>query len=364
MHLAGVQKRWSGALVAAVLLWAVPFGSLRASSAAAELDEALVSARGHGRLLVLALVAGAEEAAWARAELARPEWARAIHPHAQVALRADERPSVAVRFGVSRFPLLLVLDGEGRELGRVEGRQPAEALARKVAALLGASKRLRQAAPPLGAEAPEAESLFWEGACLWNGGERALAAERFERVLGMQGSAGAPSTETTAHALELLAEHHLDNGRHADAERCLRKAIETAPAPRAGSRTQLLLAMSLRGQGRLREAAAELEEKARSSPGALLDEELFSLGYLLHQLGDEDAAARRFLECAERYPETVYGRKARRYVKPSPAGAALDAGGRGASPGPRGSTEWSEWSYLKAPSTDFLPANPASTSCQ
>ncbi len=50
-------------------------------------------------------------------------------------LNVDENPATAARFGVQSIPTLLVLEG-GREVDRIVGAQPKEAIARRLAAAL------------------------------------------------------------------------------------------------------------------------------------------------------------------------------------------------------------------------------------
>jgi tetratricopeptide (TPR) repeat protein len=299
---------------------------LGASACAGEIEEALVRARAENRFLVLVLVSGDPgEESWVKDDLSGPEWAESIAPHAYRVARASEHPSLAARFDAATFPQFLLLDGDGREVGRLAGKRPLAELARSFGRMVKAAERCRERDARGNAQPLDIETLFWAGSYSWNRGDRLFAVECFEKVLGKTDDRRI-SVEAYGH----IAQHHLDCGRYAEAEKAFRDALEQAGPEDRPERLALGLSLSLRRQGRIEEAALAIERHAEQRPGAQLGAKaLFTLGYLRNELGDHAAARRHFAACASRFPGTVHGERARRYLGGAAEPPAAEAAGRG-----------------------------------
>ncbi|HVR73322.1 MAG TPA: tetratricopeptide repeat protein [Planctomycetota bacterium] len=292
----------------------LPGGFLLGSQGSRDLDAAIGQARQNDKLLVVVLVERDRRGASPFELLLRqPEWAEAVRSHFHMTVAADKHPSVAARFGATKFPLLVLVDGDGREVSRFEGDQSLEALARQVQCVLEATERFRDSDARLKADPESVDALYWVGRYRWSRGERFQAVECFEQAALLTREKRkhlAPGLE--ADALCHVGEHHLDLKRFAEAESSFRQALQREPTPMTAARATLGLSSSLRRQDRLREAAAELEQHAALGNLALMDQVLFTLAYLQHEIGNRAEAARQFRDCAERFPLTVYGQRAAR----------------------------------------------------
>lgn len=292
-----------------------PGGFLLGAQGSRDLDAAIGQARQNDKLLVVVLVERDRSGASPfESVLRQPEWAKAVRPHFQMTVAADKHPSVAARFGATKFPLLVLVDGDGREVSRFEGDQSLEALVRQVRSVLEATERFRDSDARLKVDPESVDALYWVGRYRWSRGERFQAVECFEQAAMLTKKKRkqlAPGLE--ADALCHVGEHHLDLKRYAEAESSFRQALELGPAPITAARATLGLSSSLRQQGRLREAAAELEQHAALGNLVFLDQVLFTLAYLQREIGNVAEAARHFSDCAERFPLTVYGQRAARH---------------------------------------------------
>ena len=305
-------------LCAALLVSIIGATALKAR-ASQELDEALSRARSGSQFLVVVLIGGVpSEEAWVRGQMGRPEWRRCTHPHAQVVIRGDKSPSVAQRFGATTFPQFILLDAEGREVGRIQGKHPVEVLARRFRSIVEAAERFRsqEARGAQEASDPSPEVLYWIGAYRWNRGDRGLALESFQKVLEVAGRSPDRSRNVLPSALIYVGQNELDQKRYAQAEKHFRRALAAAREEEPAYRATFGLAMSLRRQDRVAEAILVLEEFVTSSKkSSFLDQAHFALGYMQLEAGRGEEASRHFRTCASRYPLSLYGQRAKRYLQ-------------------------------------------------
>ncbi len=316
-----VERKTSGRCLAlaTLALFAAGFGSAGATGADGGFEETLRRARLENRLLVVVLVGrSGADTSWVRAELTRPEWTEAVRPHAQVILPAEESPSVAARLAATEFPQLILLDGEGREAGRMKGKQPVEVLAKKLRRLVEAAERFRQSEATLKANPLDPEALFWVGTYRWNRGDRFLAVECFQSLLDLGRGPAVVDRENLSAALRHLAQHRLDCGRLEEAEDFFRRALSSTRDEDHASSAALGLSMCLHRQARVLEAIQVLEERFTGTRRqAFLDQALFTLGYLYHEIGNREKASRYFDACREKFPDGLYGERSSRYFAPS-----------------------------------------------
>jgi tetratricopeptide (TPR) repeat protein len=235
-----------------------------------------------------------------------------------VILPAEESPSVAARVAATEFPQLILLDGEGREVGRMKGKQPVEVLAKKLRRMVEAAERFRQSEATLKANPLDPEALFWVGTYRWNRGDRFLAVECFQSLLDLGRGPVAVDRENLSVALRHLAQHRLDCGRLEEAEDFFRRALSSARDDEHASSAAMGLSMCLRRQARVLEAIQVLEERfTQARVHAFLDQALFTLGYLYHEIGNREKASRYFGACREKFPDGLYGERSSRYFAPS-----------------------------------------------
>lgn len=300
---------------------------LAASSDRRELDAVVARARADGAPYVVAILVEGREGAesWARELRESPGWRDSLPPDLpSVVVRVDRSPSVAARFGGTRFPMCLLLDSEGREVGRLQGQGDAGAVAESLGDLLetarGQASRLRV----LEGNPEDVEALFGVGLYRWNRGERRLAAGYFRKILEIVGRAPPDGSEAEPQGPRrgllasthcYVAEEEIEAGSAESAEGHFRKALELAPEPVTRHRALLGLALCLRSLDRTDDAIGVLEEYVSSERGTDLDRALFSLGYLRLEAGDFDSARRHFRACAALFGDTRYGSRARRYLE-------------------------------------------------
>jgi tetratricopeptide (TPR) repeat protein len=286
------------------------------------IEAALEQARRESGLVILVLEVGeGPETSWVE-EASRFEAARPSLPHVLVVLPAARHGATAARFSASELPQTLLLDPDGGVLGRLLGRQTPSRWARQLLAMLRVAHQAR-AALERPAESLDIETLLAVGMYRWNRGEKGPAASIFELVRQRGRDSAARGRDASLEAEQHLAQYHLDLGRFAEAEALARASLSALPAGEPRCRPTLLLAMSLRGQGRTGQAAELLQSASRelrSAPGC--DELLFTLGYLQLELGDQPAAQRSFRACAEGFPQTLHGQRAARRCGPTVEGAS------------------------------------------
>jgi tetratricopeptide (TPR) repeat protein len=282
---------------------------------ARDIERALGQARGSSGLLVAFVVGSSADEAWAGRIIRGPEWLCSSQRHQHIVLRADQSPWVAARFAARALPLLLVLDGEGKEVGRIQGEQSADVLARRLRSMVTAVERFRESGEPLEEDASDPEAFYWLGTYRWNQGDHFLAAACFRRLCDLA-SRGAPvDGEVHAAGLRHLGEHALDRGEYAEAEGFFRRSLERARDVNSARGAALGLSLSLRRLGRLPEAVAVLEGTLASGRASWLDDQvLFALGYLHRELREHALSRKYFQECAAQFPESIHGERARRCI--------------------------------------------------
>lgn len=317
------NNRRRAAFYLALGLLSIFSGSVRAARDD-EFDAALLRARSLNHLIALVLLGdGGTDDAWLREQLRRPEWVESLRPHSQIVVRADKSPSLVARFGATTFPQYIVIDGEGREVGRLQGKQPVEVLARRFRSIIEAVERFQKSDLALRENPVDAEALYWVGKYRWNRGDRSLAVDCFQKALtaGCQSRGDLQKSRTfdqelKAAALRHIAQHSLDCGNYARAEACFRQAFSSSQEEENLGRSALGLSMSLWRLGQSTEALGVLEKCWSSHPGSpVADQVLFTLGYVNHELGQNDSASRYFQLLSERYPQSLYGQRAKRYLR-------------------------------------------------
>jgi tetratricopeptide (TPR) repeat protein len=296
-----------------------------AAADSAKLDAALERARSRGSLLLVVLLDSEPSSSGRYASPA--ELLEAVRPHEHLELRAEDCPEVLTRLSRGCVPRCVLLDGEGREMGRVEGATPARGLAAQVRKLILAAERYPRSREELERDPDAPEALYWCALYRWNRGDEYLAVRLFQRLVEV--SAGhAPgdrrglSSTLLVDALQHLAGQCLKAGRFDDAEGLFRRAAEKAESDDQQAAAVLGLSRSLRRQGRLSDAVSTLESFLASHRGARRDEALFTLGYLCLEQGERKKGLQRFRELLDSYPDGVYRERALRYAKLSPEGSA------------------------------------------
>ncbi len=280
-----------------------------------ELEDALKQARAFHRLLVLVFLdESGSKAESSPGALECAAWQEQIAPHQQKILHLAKNYSLLRRFSIRDLPSFIVLDGEGREVGRVENQRGLGSAQRRLRDLLDAAERSSECTERLKKDPGDAEALYWVGAHEWNRGARVSAAERFEKVVTLGTQLHLGPKDLTADALRLLGEAHLELSRFTEAEDSFRRSLTRQGSPEQRSQAALGLGRSLRRQGKAREAICALEAHflpATSEPS--LDEALFMLGYLYTELGENEKAARSFHTVIEQFPSTDCAHRAELY---------------------------------------------------
>ena len=280
-----------------------------------ELNDALERARASHRLLILVfLEESGSKAESSPGTLECASWREQIAPHEQKILHRAENYGLLRRFSIRDLPSFIVLDGEGREVGRVENQRGLGSAQRRLRDLLDAAERSSECTERLRKNPGDAEALYWVGAHDWNRGARVSAAERFEKVVTLGTQLHLGPKDLTADALRLLGEAHLELSRFTEAEDSFRRSLTRQGSPEQRSQTTLGLGRSLRRQGKVREAICALEAHflpATSEPS--LAEALFMLGYLYTELGENEKAAQSFHTVIAQFPSTDYAQRAERY---------------------------------------------------
>jgi tetratricopeptide (TPR) repeat protein len=232
----------------------------------------------------------------------------------RVVVDADANPSVAQRYGASTFPQLVVVDGDGKEVGRIEGRPNAAAQAR-LERLLWAARALQRSNRAADGSPEDAPSLFREGTHHWNRGDRSAAVQCFRKLVALPSSRDDGAENMLGSALCYLGQYELDRDDPESAETCFRQAQSRIKDPEGKYRCAFSLAMSLRKQGRPGEATSVLENylsQASGSPWA--GQALFALGYLKRESGDGEGARRHFQACRDLASGGLYGERSGRYL--------------------------------------------------
>jgi TolA-binding protein len=283
--------------------------------AAEKLDEAIRRARVLNHPLVVILYGPGTDGNWAE-RVRRAEWIQSMQPDTHLFLQVEQNSSATLRLGVKEFPQVVVLDGEGREIGRLRGKQPVPVLGRKLSRLLEASERFLNATGRL--DRADAEALLWQGKYRWNRGDRLRALASFRKVVDIAAVSSAENPQTVAEALCYIGQNALDCGDYREAEKNYRRALDKVAGGEVDWSSALGLSMSLRRQQRIEEAIVVLENCV-SSPRAPAEmaptaQALFTLGYLHHEMGNRGPASRHFTACNERFPGSLYGQRAIRYL--------------------------------------------------
>jgi tetratricopeptide (TPR) repeat protein len=170
-------------------------------------------------------------------------------------------------------------------------------------------------------DAADPEAFYWPGAYRWNQGDHFLAAACF-RSEDLASRGALVDGEVHATALQHLGEHALDRGEYAEAEQFFRRSLERTRDVDSARAAALGLSLSLRRLGKLPEAVAVLEGTLAGGRASWLDDQvLFAMGYLHRELREHALSRKYFEECAARFPGSLHGERARRYVSISGAEA-------------------------------------------
>lgn len=316
------ERRLGNAWSQWLAIWlAVIIPTLAPGQSTDALEQALFRARSAARLLVVAWVCQeSSDGPDIDREVAGPAWQARLAPHETLVLRASKAPQQARRFDAREPLVFLILDGDGRELARIRGTREFTAAAEEIVQAIEAAHRHEQASRDLGQDPQNIEALYWVGTSCWNRGERVLAVDYFERLASQPENDRLGTRELLGEALRRLGEWELDAGRFEQAEKRYRASVENTRDAQLASRSTLGLSLSLRRQGRLRDAIAILERHFHAPqplPGS--EEALFTLGYLYLETGERDTGVRHLLALAERFPTSIYAQRARRQTGQAPA---------------------------------------------
>ena len=229
---------------------------------------------------------------------------------------AEKSPSVLLQFGVKETPLCLLLEANGREVGRVRPGDPPEDLLSRLSDLLVAAGAYKRYGGEVDVSNRDLDSLFWVGYFHWSRGEHFKARRSFQDFTSLPFPEDGADRELRARALYRLGEYALEGGRFPAAAAFFEQALKLTENAARAARCALAQSRCLRRLGKPEEAIRSLEEQLQSgSSSRLHDRLLFSLGYLYMDLGDRRMAHRSFSACKRSYPDSTYGKKSAHYLQ-------------------------------------------------
>lgn len=298
-----------------VLILVLAQGSLLAG--ANEFHRALEAAR-TSRGLAIAAFVDPGCSAQVLSSLSDAELSRRIGPRRRAVLTASQTPLLAARFGATKLPLVVLLDPQGKEIGRSAGLRSAGALLGAVRTLIDVADKVMACRNRVQRDPADVEAWYFLGDYHWYRGERHRALECFHNVLELEGEASGPWADLVFRARQRVGEWLVGNNRLAEAEALLRVVPVETVSDQHASWVFLQLALVLHRRGRTEEAVALLRDSVdrweRSPRAARIR---FTLGCLLYSRGRRDAALEHFQFLQEHFPHNVYGHRARRYVEQS-----------------------------------------------
>lgn len=187
--------------------------------------------------------------------LAAPKLRRALRGLVLLAYDAEsgEGEEVARRYNVVTFPTLLLVGGDGLEVGRITGRVTREGLE----ALRDGSGTLAALEKRLDGRPADLPLRLRVGAAWAHRGQRGPAERHLARVIAAD---PANTRGLAARAMLLRGDHLLLRGlgQHRPAEQALRALMERFPAAPEAARAREALARALHLQGKTRAAVALL----------------------------------------------------------------------------------------------------------
>jgi tetratricopeptide (TPR) repeat protein len=277
-----------------------------------ELSRALEEARSSGGHVLVALID--EDGSPAAVEALRdPSSSSKLEPCARVIVSAARRPLLAARFGATELPLLVLLDSSGREVGRAGGQGSPAALLQTLRALGEVAAGLESSRRKLDENPADREALYALGAYHWSRGEAYRAVRYLGRLLELP--AAPEHSELLARARERMTEHLIRSGSFQEAEEELKRVDPKSVPAEHGDWIALQLALLLRRNERIEEAIGVLSDRLESGfESALSARILFTRAYLERERGQRLKAMESFGALAERFPHTLYGRRAEHYL--------------------------------------------------
>jgi tetratricopeptide (TPR) repeat protein len=284
----------------------------------AAFEDALARARGSGGLLLAAIV-DTESSHAVLTALRDPALSKELCGHHRVVLNAADAPLLAARLGAEELPLVVVLDCHGREIGRAVGLRSPGGLLQALRSLAGVANRVVACRRRLERDPADAEAWYLLGDYHWRRGERCRAVGCFQKILRLASEGAERSArhrrDLVSSAREKVAQWLISGNRLAEAASLLRAVPLDLVPERHACWAVLQHALILHRQGRTLEAAELLRRNsARWEKSPAAPRLRFTLGYLLDACGQRQAAREHFASLEKRFPDTVYGHRARRYL--------------------------------------------------
>jgi tetratricopeptide (TPR) repeat protein len=208
----------------------------------------------------------------------------------------DAGTEASHRFRVLHLPTVAIVDGDGREIGRIEGFEDADGWLEELRRILEGRDAAAEALARAEAHPDDPTILVEAGGALLGRGDEAGGIERLERArtLDPDDALGAWSDAT-----RILARwHYRVRGDHARALELFREASEGCADPARVWGFRWWTALSLRALGRGDEAEAELAswvdaDPDDAKPAGLLAEYRYTVG---ERTAEALALARRAAE--------------------------------------------------------------------
>ncbi len=297
----------------------------------ADLVATLLERLGRDEYLVVWVVSsGREQTLWLEDLSADATWRATAGAHPSTTVHAEKNRSFLIQFAIESTPVCLVLDSNGREVGRVHVADltldAMRFLPSRLSDLLLAAEASRRHENGSDIRDGDPATLFWLGCFHWNRGERYKALRSFEEYSALPCGENGAHPELKARALYRLGEHALETGQELRAEEYFARALDLTRAPERAARCALAHARSLRRLGQPERAIQSIENQLRSQPASpLRDCLLFSLGYLHLDLGHREKAREVFAECTTSFPTSAYSRKSAHYLRKLDTGTDLRA---------------------------------------
>ncbi len=248
-------------------------------------------------------------------------WNETVGSSPTTTLRAEKNRSFLIQFAIEieHVPLCLILDANGREVGRARvanlTKDAFGTLSSRLADLLMAAEASRRHGNGVAVRDGDSSALFWLGYFHWSRGERYKALRWFEEYTALPCTENGADSQLKARALYRQGEHALEAGQSRKAAELFARALDLTRSPEHAARCALARARSLRRLGQSDQAIQSIETQLRSRPSSRLqDRLLFCLGYLYLDLGHREKARKAFTECTTNFPASAYSLKSAHYL--------------------------------------------------